>query len=229
MPLAAKKECLRLTDDGQVQVPGWVTDLKSFRRWANSDEFPQSGRICYLKGEVWVDMSKEQVFSHVLAKTKLAVVLGLLVEQKHSGQYFTDGLRLTNLAADISTKPDGTYISAKSRRSGKVQLVPGKKKRFVEVEGAPDMVLEIVSASSVQKDTAILFEAYWEAGIPEYWLVDARKKPLRFTIYRRTSKGYVATHKANGWMKSKVFGKQFKLTQRTDEFGDPVYTLQRTF
>jgi hypothetical protein len=45
-----------------VQIPDWVEDLESFRRWAHSDEFPETGRICYLDGEVWVDMSKEQFF-----------------------------------------------------------------------------------------------------------------------------------------------------------------------
>jgi Uma2 family endonuclease len=228
MLLLTKKECPRftfITDADQVQVPGWVVDLESFRRWADSDEFPESGRICYLKGEVWVDMSKEQIHSHNQVKAEFTIVVGGMVKKERSGHFYPDGLRLTNVSADISGVPDGTYVSAKSRRAGKVQLVQGKEEGYVEIEGTPDMVLEILSASSVQKDTEILFQAYWEASIPEYWLVDARKKPLRFDIYRRTSKGYVATRKVGGWIKSKVFGKEFKLTQGTDEFGDPEYSL----
>lgn len=46
------------------------------------------------------------------------------------------------------------------------------------------MVLEVVSTSSVQKDYRLLRRAYWEADIREYWLVDARKAPVKFEILR---------------------------------------------
>src|SRR5437879_5526087 len=87
-------------------------------------------------------------------------------------------------------------------------------RRWPEVEGAPDMVLEVVSRSSVQKDTVILPKAYWEAGVREYWLVDARKAPLRFDIFRHTAKGYASTRKqAGGGVKSALFGRVFRLTE----------------
>jgi len=44
----------------RVKIPDWVVDLESFRRWADADDFPKSGRIFWLNGEVGVDMSKEQ-------------------------------------------------------------------------------------------------------------------------------------------------------------------------
>ena len=71
----------------------------------------------------------------------------------------------------------------------------------------------------------MLHQAYWEAGIREYWLVDARKQPLRFDILRHTPKGYVATRKQAGWAKSAVFGKSFRLTQETSADGHRTYTL----
>jgi Uma2 family endonuclease len=87
------------------------------------------------------------------------------------------------------------------------------------------MALEVVSRSSVQKDTVVLRDAYWKAGVREYWLVDARKEPLQFDILRRTAKGFAATRKQGGWMKSAVFGKSFRLTQQTNALGHPEYTL----
>ncbi len=44
-----------------VRIPLWVTDLSSFRRWAESEDFPDKATVCYLAGEVWVEMSKEQL------------------------------------------------------------------------------------------------------------------------------------------------------------------------
>ena len=59
----------------EVSVPEWVVDLESFGRWVDADAVPEKTRIWFLNGEVWVDMSKEQIFSHVLVKTKFTVVL----------------------------------------------------------------------------------------------------------------------------------------------------------
>ena len=208
-----------------VQIPEWATDLESFRRWADSNDFPEAGRICYLKGEVWVDMSKEQLFSHLQVKSKFNIVLGGLAEAEELGLYFPDGLLLTNLAADLSWKPDGTFVSAATLRTGLVRLVEGAEGGHVELEGSPDMVLEVVSRGSVHKDTVVLRQAYWNAGIREYWLVDARREPLRFDILRHTPKGYVAARKQDGWVRSAVFGKSFRLSQQISKLGHPEFTL----
>jgi Uma2 family endonuclease len=118
------------------------------------------------------------------------------------------------------------YVSYKALESGEVRLIEGKQGGYLELEGSPDMVLEVISTSSVRKDTVIMRQAYWEAGIREYWLVDARREPLKFDILRHTPKGYAATRKQDGWMKSAVFGKSFRLTQRLNQLGHPEYTLE---
>lgn len=87
------------------------------------------------------------------------------------------------------------------------------------------MVLEIVSASSVEKDKETLFDLYSRAGIAEYWLVDARAGRLEFDIFRHAVGGYLAVRKQAGWLKSDVFGNSFRLTQSGDEFGNPEYSL----
>src|SRR5438309_963992 len=47
--------------DGDIRIPDWIADLESFRRWCHSDEFPPTGRIDYLQGEVWVDTGGERL------------------------------------------------------------------------------------------------------------------------------------------------------------------------
>jgi hypothetical protein len=57
--------------------------------------------------------------------------------------------------------------------------------------------------------------------------VDARKEPLTFDVFRHTAKGYTATRKQDGWLKSAVFGKSFRLTQQVDPaLGDVVFNLE---
>lgn len=214
------------TETGLVSVPAWVVDLASFRRWADSDDFPETGRVAYLKGDVWVDMSKEQIFTHVKVKAEYTYVLVGLTKRGRSGHYLPDGAFLSNVDADVANKPDGMFVSFKSLDTGRVRLIPGTDNGFVEVEGTPDMVLEIVSASSVHKDTVLLRDLYWEAGIAEYWLVDVRGARVSFDIFRHTARGYVAARKQGGWVKSAVFNKAFRLTRQTGPDGNPEYSLE---
>ncbi len=87
------------------------------------------------------------------------------------------------------------------------------------------MVLEVVSPTSVQKDTDLLRDLYWRAGIREYWLVDPRRNDLTFDILRHGPKGYAAARKLGGWVKSSVFGKSFRLSHEMDRLELTRYTL----
>jgi Uma2 family endonuclease len=123
----------------------------------------------------------------------------------------------------LCTEPDGTFVSNASLHDKRVRLV-ARDERYLEIEGTPDMVLEVVSDSSVRKDTRTLKALYWHAGVAEYWLIDGRGATIRFDILRHTPDGYVPTRKSGGWVRSGVFGKSFRLTAGSDEFGHPEYT-----
>lgn len=214
-----------VSEPDQVIIPKWVKDLASFRQWTDREDFPETGRICYLNGEVWVDMSKEQLFTHLAVKNEFNIVLGTLVKTLQTGLYFPDGARLSNVDADLAVVPDALFASYEGLED-RVRLLEGREEGFVELEGSPDMVLEVVSRGSVDKDTRILRRDYWQAGIREYWLVDARPDPLVFDILRYTPKGYRAAPKREGWIKSEVFGKSFRLARRISQRGHPEYTLE---
>lgn len=51
--------------------------------------------------------------------------------------------------------------------------------------GAPDLVVEVLSPSNSRKDLKDKYEIYQEAGVPEYWIVDADDK----AIYRYVLEG----------------------------------------
>ncbi len=209
----------------KVAVPSWVNDLESFRRWTDDDDFPETGRISFLHGEVWVDMSKEQLFTHNLVKTELTRCLSGLIQSRGAGLYFGDGAFVSNEEADISNQPDGMYVSYESIENGRVRIVEGKQEGYVELEGSPDMVLEVVSRSSVKKDTEVLREAYATAGVREYWLVDARKGSLQFDILRLSRGHYVAARKRAGWARSDIFARWFRFRQEEGPHGLPQFHL----
>jgi Uma2 family endonuclease len=215
-----------VTDDGTITAPSAIGDIDAFREWLNSDPALESVRTWFIDGEVWIDMSKEQVYTHVRIKTRLISKLDTLVEEGELGLFLADGVLVTNREADLSGNPDAVFASNETLASGRLTDVPGKVRGVVELQGTPDMVLEVVSDSSERKDNQTLFEKYWEAGIPEYWLVDARGDDIEFSIYKHGPKGYAATRKQAGWLKSGVFGKSFKLTRGTDKVGKQKFTLE---
>jgi Uma2 family endonuclease len=139
-----------------AQAPDWVRDLSSFRRWAKSDDFPRRGWYAYLNGGLWADPTMETL-EHNKLKIKVGSVLTALVEDSDIGQFLGDRMLLTNAAAGLSTEPDGMFVSYEAIRSGRARLTEGTDS--LELEGSPDMVLEVVSPTSVKKDTVILLEA----------------------------------------------------------------------
>jgi hypothetical protein len=201
-------------------------DLAAFREWAKSDAVPEKARTDFYRGEVWIDMGTEQVFSHGVVKSAIAAALYPLADIPAGDLLLINGILLTNEAAQLSCNPDMITVRAATLDAGRVRLLEGAEEGFTELEGSPDMVLEIVSPGSVTKDTVNLRTAYWEADIPEYWLVDARGDRADFTILRRGPRGYAEVRKVAGWQRSNVFGKSFRLTRGTDRRGNPTFTLE---
>ena len=209
----------------RVRIPGSVVDLPSFRAWAVSEEFPASGRFAWLDGEVWVDMSPEEILTHNQVKGVFAVVIGGLVMAARTGRYFHDRTLVSNVEAGVSNEPDGTFVSYESLRSGRARYVRTGR-GMTEIEGSPDIVLEVVSPSSVKKDTFVLRRLYWLAGVGEYWLVDARGKEPRFDLLRRGRSDWAPSRRRAGWLTSGILGKSVRLSVKPDELGYAEYTLE---
>lgn len=218
---------LRLRIAGQIEIPASVRDHESFREWARSPECPEKLRVAFYDNGLWVDADMEQFFVHNQVKAMFAAVLLQFALSAKIGRFAVEGMLLTNAAAGLSTVPDGFLVSYESVRAGRLRKIAGKRNGCVEYEGSADMVLEVVSDSSVEKDLVDLSRLYWKSGVREYWLVDARAELPRFQILRRGPKAFVSTRRqAGGWLKSDVYGRSFRLVSGADELGDRLYTLE---
>jgi Uma2 family endonuclease len=218
---------VRVFINESFSIPADVVDLDSFCRWACSDQFPQHGRFSFLRGQVWVDLSMEEFYNHNQVKEEIGRVLGGLIRSANLGRYAPDRMLLRNDAVPLATEPDGLFVSYGALQSGRVRRLEGASPGVFQLEGSPEMVLEVVSTTSVQKDTVVLRDLYWRAGVREYWLVDARGDSLHFNILRHGARGYTATRRqAGGWLRSNEFGRSFRLTRQVDPLGNPLYTLE---
>jgi Uma2 family endonuclease len=217
-----------IVDYGElIDIPGWVSNFKSFRRWFQSGEFPETGRICFINNDIWVDLSVEELFSHNQVWFEIGRVLGTLMKQTKYGLFVPEGMRYSHLQSNLSTEPDGMVISNEALDKGRVKLVGGEKGEQTEVIGSPEIVIEVVSRSSEVKDNEWAMAAYFDADIQEYWLVDARDVDnIQFEIYKRGKKEFASMRKQSGWVKSGVLGKAFRLVQSENAAGNPEFTLE---
>jgi hypothetical protein len=139
---------------------------------------------------------------------------------------FGDDVRIALLGADVSTEPDGMFVLYESLQSGKIRKIAGKNGGVTELEGIPDMVLEVVGDLSVVKDTVDLPALYCLAGVAEFWRVDARRDECRFEVLIRRNDRFAAAIEADGWQKSSIFNKWFRLERTYDPLGNPLFELQ---
>jgi Uma2 family endonuclease len=212
---------------GPIEVPEWVVDFDSFGEWRYSDGVPEKLKAHYIRGRVWID-EYEDIFSHKRVKLAIVLTLGTIARNENPGILFPSGILYSNISADLCIEPDATFVSADSIRTGRVTFKAGRRSCDVATElvGSPDLVVEVVSPSSVDKDYEHLFAAYYDAGIREYWLIDVRKAgEVEFTIHRRSAKGFVPVRTVKGWSSSDVFGRSFRLVRR-EQFGLADYVLE---
>jgi Uma2 family endonuclease len=75
------------------------------------------------------------------------------------------------LAAHSVVQPDVLFIAPERR--GIVQE---------RIEGAPDLLVEVLSAGTARRDRGEKLRLYAECGVREYWVVDPQERQIEFLI-----------------------------------------------
>ena len=99
---------------------------------------------------------------------RLALKIAVLFENYLKGRTcvpFGDGTEV-RLTEDDHFIPDGMVVCDRDKIKSKW------------VEGAPDLVWEILSPSTARNDKWFKRNAYETAGVPEYWIVNPREKSI---------------------------------------------------
>ena len=206
-------------------VPASVVDLDSFTRWVDSPDYPPTGRYSFVRGAAWADTLPEDPVTHDAAKLWIGMALTLIARERDLGSYFADRVRLRNEDAGLSTEPDGVMISSHSSQAGRIRFHEGAD--YFLFEGTPDLVLEVVSDASERKDRESLREAYYRAGVTEYWIVDARGDSPAIEVLGYGRRGFVSSRRqSGGWVKSRLFGRSFRLVRSDGAEGTPQFTLE---
>ena len=172
-------------------------------------------------------MSPESIESHNKVKTAVTAAVFNIVERRNLGEVYSDRTLLTHPGAGFSTEPDLCFATWETLTSRRLRFKPRAQRveEAKELVGTPDLVVEIVSDSSVHKDLRSLRGAYARAGIPEYWLIDARASRIEFTVLRLTSGKYSPGAPVGRPQPSRVLGAKFRLTRAKNPAGNWTYRL----
>jgi Uma2 family endonuclease len=198
--------------DENWPIPPAAYTFEGFQRWVESDGFPETGRIDFLAGQVETEMSPEDLHTHSVVKTAIGLVLGALIYETGLGDVYLDSTRLTSKPAGLSVEPDLFVVLRETLEAGRASFVPSSRGRSSRVEGSADLVVEIVSDSSVKKDTQRLPRLYARAGVPELWIVDCRWDAMHFEI-RTLQDGHYVLQQAESedWVRSPLLNRSVRL------------------
>ena len=79
---------------------------------------------------------------------------------------------------DTVVQPDVLFVAAEHADQVGTQ----------EIEGAPDVVMEVVSPTNSHHDLLVKKQIYEQHGVPEYWIIDPDSRTVE--VYRNTDEGF---------------------------------------
>lgn len=124
------------------------------------------------------------LFNHQSASVKLTKILINYIDDNDLGTLLVAPMDVI-FSEKLVLQPDILFIS--NRRKGIIKK---------QIYGSPDLIVEIVSGSSVSRDTIKKKKIYEDAGVSEYWLVFPHKKCIE--VYSLKNKQYQLFQKAIG-------------------------------
>ncbi len=150
--------------------PGMRMTYEQFLDWADEDTLAE-----WVDGEVV--MTSPASLRHQDVIRFLSTTLASFVEIHDLGRLVDAPFQMK--LPHSGREPDVIYV-AKEHNARLQQTY---------VNGPADLVIELISDESVDRDRRIKFEEYQAGGVPEYWLIDPRPGQERADFYQLDDDG----------------------------------------
>jgi Uma2 family endonuclease len=145
---------------------------EEFLEWSGEDTHAE-----WVDGEVIVFMPPKTI--HQRIALFLSTLISLYARSLNLGEVLVAPFEMRLWIGRSSREPDILFVADEHLE----RLTPDR------LEGPADLVVELVSESSVARDRADKFYEYQEAGVQEYWIIDPRPGKQRIDLYRLTPAG----------------------------------------
>jgi len=153
---------LRRQSPDYVPPPPAPVSWEDFLAWA-----PDKWRVEWVAGEI-IEMPPAHE-DHQDTGGFLFAFLLLYIQRHGLGRIFYAPFLMKLAQKPSGREPDLVFV--KTEHAGRIQPT--------FVDGPADLVVEIVSPDSIRRDNQEKLAEYEAAGIPEYWIIDPRRKEAR--------------------------------------------------
>ena len=154
----------------EVEESPRFASFEEFIAWVDEDVSAE-----YVAGEV--DFMSPVSLAHQDLSVFLTTCLNFFVQHHGLGKLLIAPFKI-KLDEKYGPEPDLAFVALPN--------LPRIQKSYVD--GPPDLVIEIISPESFQRDRGKKFLAYETAGVSEYWLLDPQRKQAEF--YQLDAEGY---------------------------------------
>lgn len=149
----------------------------SFEEYLAMDE----RNIEWVDGEIIKTMSAASYF-HEEEFRWLMTVTGLFVSKNNLGKIIGSRFAMRLEMLRRGREPDLLFVANENLEKIKPTFL----------DGAADLVVEIISPESFGRDRGEKFLEYEAAGIKEYWLIDIERKQAEFYVLDETGRYHLA-------------------------------------
>ncbi len=128
----------------------------------------------------WVDgevITMTVSYDHQRLVIFLTKLLSTWAESREVGEVFAEPFQMKT-SPDLPGRAPDVFFVSKKRLS---------RVRHHHYEGPADLVIEIISPESRNRDRGEKFYEYEQGGVKEYWLIDPQRQQAEF--YQRSKKG----------------------------------------
>lgn len=136
-----------------------MINVKTRLTYADYLETSDDERYELLNGELV--MAPAPLTGHQMISIALASRLYIFVEERGLGKVVAAPTDVVLSEATV-LQPDLLYVS-----TGRSHIISREN-----VQGAPDLVVEILSPATAERDRTIKLDLYVQHGVKEYWIVD---------------------------------------------------------
>lgn len=143
-----------------------------FLRWCDEDTVAE-----WVDGEVIIPMAATRL--HQTLVRFLLALLDAFLAVYRVGEVFDTVFQVRLWPDGPVRQPDLVFVAAEHSE----RITPQG------IEGPPDLIVEVVSDDSVQRDRVDTFDEYEKAGVREYWILDNRPDRRRAWFYRLDERG----------------------------------------
>lgn len=130
-----------------------------------------------LDGKLVTSPSPSEIHQYCLGR--LFLRLGAFVYGRNLGKVYCSPFDVVLSATDV-VRPDLLFVSR--TRAGIITV-----DTVDNVQGAPDLVIEILSPATTDRNGTIKLDLYARHGVREYWIVDPDARTRRPIIWRSYS------------------------------------------